>query len=838
MKKFYTFLAVLAIALCGITVNAQTVTFDITAITDTMRMGTSYDGTRGDQTDGAVILSQDGVKITSSKAGANNPARLWWYYNKNNGTGVCELRFYKGGELYITAPSGKALTKIKFTARNLNASANPATLTGKEWSGNATSVTFSGTGTSQITVIEVTLQDADNNTQTDVVNVQIPVISPNGGTKTGQVTVTIKGDSTTTIYYTTDGNDPTNQSTLYEEPFTLTTVGSVTVKAVAYDVAGNASGIASQTYNIKADSTSTDPGTNPGTDPGTDPSTEIQSLPFTETFGNGIGTFTIENISMHDSLTYVWTADKSRGYMKASAFKNQVNYEAVSQIVSPVISLAGAKDPILTFDHTARFFTSLPNEVSVLICIVEPTGATEWSPLTINTLPDGNSWAFVSDTISLIQYAGMNIQLAFRYTSTPNGACTWEVKNVSVIDKDATTDPDPVNPDDDEPQVGEVSLPYEESMAEGIGQFAIHNITRPEAVENVWVFDSKYGMKATAYANSTNYAAESEILSPIIDLGTAELPVLAYQHAGKFFGTIQNEATIWVRTADGGEYSDWVQMPIGAYPTSWTFVNDTISLEDFVGSKIQISFRYISTETKAGTWEVKGISVYDASEGGGNVDPDPDNTTLYSEACTSSENTLTVNNISVDESIYVWSFDTQYGAKATAYVNRTNYATQSRLETPVIEIPAGQPTRLVFSQCISKHFGNVAEEATLWIKTVDGTSAAPSLKEDKWDQVSITYPEIADGKSFSAFEKQTVDLSVYGGKKIVIGFLYTSTTSAAGTWEIKDIAVKSDGIPTDIEKVQTETTVGKNVIFDLQGRRVANPTKGIYIVNGKKVILK
>jgi hypothetical protein len=27
-------------------------------------------------------------------------------------------------------------------------------------------------------------------------------------------------------------------------------------------------------------------------------------------------------------------------------------------------------------------------------------------------------------------------------------------------------------------------------------------------------------------------------------------------------------------------------------------------------------------------------------------------------------------------------------------------------------------------------------------------------------------------------------------------------------------------------------------VFDLQGRRVLNPTKGVYIVNGKKVVLK
>ena len=29
-----------------------------------------------------------------------------------------------------------------------------------------------------------------------------------------------------------------------------------------------------------------------------------------------------------------------------------------------------------------------------------------------------------------------------------------------------------------------------------------------------------------------------------------------------------------------------------------------------------------------------------------------------------------------------------------------------------------------------------------------------------------------------------------------------------------------------------------DIIYDLQGRQVENPTKGIYIVNGKKMIVK
>ena len=37
--------------------------------------------------------------------------------------------------------------------------------------------------------------------------------------------------------------------------------------------------------------------------------------------------------------------------------------------------------------------------------------------------------------------------------------------------------------------------------------------------------------------------------------------------------------------------------------------------------------------------------------------------------------------------------------------------------------------------------------------------------------------------------------------------------------------------------VNTEDVAGKS-IFDLQGRRVLNPSNGIYIVNGKKFVVK
>jgi len=42
---------------------------------------------------------------------------------------------------------------------------------------------------------------------------------------------------------------------------------------------------------------------------------------------------------------------------------------------------------------------------------------------------------------------------------------------------------------------------------------------------------------------------------------------------------------------------------------------------------------------------------------------------------------------------------------------------------------------------------------------------------------------------------------------------------------------------TGLKTIDNELTID-NVVYDLQGRRVAQPTKGLYIVNSKKVIVK
>lgn len=80
-----------------------------------------------------------------------------------------------------------------------------------------------------------------------------------------------------------------------------------------------------------------------------------------------------------------------------------------------------------------------------------------------------------------------------------------------------------------------------------------------------------------------------------------------------------------------------------------------------------------------------------------------------------------------------------------------------------------------------------------------------------------------------AFDSQTVKIVQAGNsdKELLIydkgDYKYTYINIIPATTGINNITT-------------TENT--KNEVFDLQGRRVLNPTKGVYIVNGKKVVLK
>lgn len=168
-----------------------------------------------------------------------------------------------------------------------------------------------------------------------------------------------------------------------------------------------------------------------------------------------------------------------------------------------------------------------------------------------------------------------------------------------------------IKQDTPEPAYETVTMPYEVDFTKGQDKFVIEDATLPEGLTYIWSEDTRYGMKASAYANSTAYASESWLVSPLVDLtkNTGEAN-LTFEHAINKFESVdkaKEEATVWVRE-EGGE---WSQVSIN-YPEtlSWSFVQGgTVDLSSYNGKKIQIGFKYVSTAAQAGTWEIKNFNI-------------------------------------------------------------------------------------------------------------------------------------------------------------------------------------------------------------------------------------
>lgn len=140
---------------------------------------------------------------------------------------------------------------------------------------------------------------------------------------------------------------------------------------------------------------------------------------------------------------------------------------------------------------------------------------------------------------------------------------------------------------------------------------------------------------------------------------------------------------------------------------------------------------------------------------------------------------FTTNDISLPSQLtYIWKHDaSRKYMKASSHKGTSDYAAQSRLESPVFSL-AGRTSATLTFMVAGNYFSNAASNFKVQVST-DGTT---------WNDVPLsTYPA-KDWK----FVATSCDLSAYAGQSTVrIGFLYACDgTHAAGTWEIKDVEVK------------------------------------------------
>ena len=192
-----------------------------------------------------------GITATLNKGSNSNGPK---YYN----TGTA-LRLYGGNSMTITA-EGVTMTEIAFTFASGEGTNAITVDTGEfasgAWQGSTSSVTFTIDGTTghrRIASISITYGDGGG------VVVKRPTISPEAGTYTEPIDVTITAESGLKVLYSMDNTTYNN----YYSPIHLTE--SATVYAIAEDASGNKSSAVSATYTIvdlsglEGSGTATDP---------------------------------------------------------------------------------------------------------------------------------------------------------------------------------------------------------------------------------------------------------------------------------------------------------------------------------------------------------------------------------------------------------------------------------------------------------------------------------------------------------------------------------------------------------------------------------------------------
>lgn len=144
---------------------------------------------------------------------------------------------------------------------------------------------------------------------------------------------------------------------------------------------------------------------------------------------NSLDNWTISVVTGPENV-WSWKVYNEAGYLNGSAYTNGTAVAAEAWAISPVIDLSSATNVSAEFEHAAKFQTTLQ---SLCGFAVRLDGASQWTMLNIPTWPTAGAWTFAkSGAISLANYAGKKIQLAYKYGSSSAGADTWEIRNLNV----------------------------------------------------------------------------------------------------------------------------------------------------------------------------------------------------------------------------------------------------------------------------------------------------------------------------------------------------------------------------------------------------------------------
>ena len=237
-----------------------------------------------------------------------------------------------------------------------------------------------------------------------------PTITPAGGTYYEEQEVTITcGTADATIYYTLDGSDPTENSTVYTEPFALSE--NATVKAIAMKEGYENSEIAGAEFVFILDAVTI----------------------FNQDWEGDMNGWTF--VTVEGSKPWTIAQYQGNHYANANGYNGGANEQ---WCISPAFSLEQYSDVSLSFRNAMKFTGPDMELFFSNNYDGEHPATADWTALDYVKSEGNYVWA-ESGTITFDGFTGDNCYIGFKYTSTETEAASWEIDDIMLIG--FTTDP-------------------------------------------------------------------------------------------------------------------------------------------------------------------------------------------------------------------------------------------------------------------------------------------------------------------------------------------------------------------------------------------------------------
>ena len=487
---------------------------------------------------------------------------------------------------------------------------------------------------------------------------------------------------------------------------------------------------------------------------------EVQSLPYTQSFSTGFGTYM--SYSVVDD-NHVWTYESTYSVVQMTGHVGGNPGEDFANedwLISSPVALTGVSDAKMTMRYLGRYFNNINNDVTVWVSTnytygENPTTA-QWTQLPAN-LVESTTWSDFKDVeLALTDYIGQTITVAVKYLSTDTKGGTIEVSAITVEEGTAggdTPGPGPGTVEGD----GSRENPYTANDVILLG-------IQESDGQKYWVKDYIVGVINSNY----EYVFSSD--------------------------TDVNTNLILSSNVDASNESECipVQLPYGDVRTGLNLVDNPNNLgqEVLLYGTLEKYFRVAAVKNVTYA-EINGNS-YGTDPSDTPTPPDPGTTEYFNQTLTTQDsyNTFTSYNVLGEQEWYQNSSHLDYGAVMSGYANNTSYANEDWFISPAIDLSGSTNPILTFDHARgpagSINVGVTEGYYTVWVTNDYNTGDDPT---------QVTWVELTGvnhGTTAWAFVNSgnLVIPAEFKTATCRIAFRYLSIDGASATWEVKNVVVR------------------------------------------------